>query len=124
FCEIAKLHRQCLSYLFARYYEGVQRDGVAIGSQCMQAILLSREEVARRAKQLYEGGIRQKVETEENIGKMVIIDIETGDYEVDKTGLQASRNLSKKHPNARLFGIRIGYNVAISFGGVIERVSK
>jgi hypothetical protein len=90
----------------------------------MQVILLSREEVAQRAKQLYEDGIRRKVEIEENIGKMAIIDIETGDYEVDKTGLQASRNLSKKHQNARLFGIRIGYNVAISFGGVMERVNK
>ena len=90
----------------------------------MQAILLSREEVAGRAKQLYESEIRQKVETEENIGKMVIIDIETGDYEVDKTGLQSSRSLSQKHPNARLFGIRIGYNVAISLGGVMERVYK
>ena len=90
----------------------------------MQAILLSREQVGHRAKQLYEGGIRQKVEIDENIGKMVIIDIETGDYEVDKTGLQASRNLSKKHPTARLFGIRIGYNVAVSFGGVMERVYK
>jgi hypothetical protein len=90
----------------------------------MQAILLSREEVAQRAKQLYESSIRQKVETEENIGKMVIIDIETGSYEVDKTGLQASRNLSEKHPNARLFGLRIGYNVAVSFGGDMERVSK
>ncbi|MBV9389998.1 MAG: hypothetical protein JOZ78_26545 [Chroococcidiopsidaceae cyanobacterium CP_BM_ER_R8_30] len=90
----------------------------------MQAILLSREEVAQRAKQLYTNSIRQKVETEENIGKMVIIDIETGDYEVDKTGLKASRSLKKKHPNGRLFGIRIGYNVAISFGGVIKRVYK
>ncbi|MEO1297593.1 MAG: hypothetical protein AAFW75_17785 [Cyanobacteria bacterium J06636_16] len=90
----------------------------------MQAILLSREEVARRAKRLYEHEIRQQVETEENIGKMVIIDIGTGDYEVDKTGLQASRDLSKKHPNARLFGIRIGYNVAVSFGWGIERVYK
>ena len=90
----------------------------------MQAILLTREEVAQRAKKLYESNIRQKVEVEENIGKMVIIDIETGDYEVDKTGLQASRKLSKKYQNARLFGIRIGYNVAVSFGGVMERVCK
>ena len=90
----------------------------------MQSILLSREEVARRAKELYENSIRQKVELEENIGKMVIIDIETGDYEVDRNGLKASRNLKEKHPNARLFGIRIGYNVAVSFGGVMERVSK
>ena len=97
---------------------------VAIGSQDMQAILLSREEVARRAKHLYESNIRQQVEVEENIGKMVIIDIETEDYEVDETGLKASRSLRKKHPNARLVGIRIGYNVAVSFGGVMERIQK
>jgi hypothetical protein len=90
----------------------------------MQAILLSREEVAQRAKDLYKNVIREKVEVEENIGKMVIIDIETGDYEIDKTGLQASSNLSQKHPHARLFGIRIGYNVAVSLGGVMERVDK
>lgn len=90
----------------------------------MQAILLSREEVAKRAYQIYESRIRQKVETEENIGKMVIINVETGDYEVDGTGLQAARNIHAKHPYARLFGIRIGYNVAASFGGVMERVSS
>ncbi|MEA5480139.1 hypothetical protein VB774_21120 [Pseudanabaena galeata UHCC 0370] len=42
---------------------------------------------------LYETTIRQKVETEENIGKMVIVDIETGSYEVDKTGVKAAHNL-------------------------------
>lgn len=90
----------------------------------MQAILLSCEEVARRAKRLYESSIRQQVEVEENIGKMVIIDIETGAYEVDETGLKAARNLRAKHPYARLFGICIGYNVAASLGGVMERVSN
>ncbi|HAT14812.1 MAG TPA: hypothetical protein DD001_09275 [Microcoleaceae bacterium UBA10368] len=90
----------------------------------MQTILLSREEVGRRAKHLYESTIRQKIELEENIGKMVIIDIETGDYKVDETGLKAAHSLREKHPYARLFGIRIGYNVAASLGGVMERVSK
>jgi hypothetical protein len=91
----------------------------------MQAILLSREEVARRAEQLYESRIRQGVEVEENIGKMAIIDIETGDYIVDENGLRAADFLSKKHPHARLFGIKIGYNVAAAFGGgVMERVVK
>ncbi|MEH2310978.1 MAG: hypothetical protein V7K35_06035 [Nostoc sp.] len=55
----------------------------------MQSILLSREEVARRAKELYENGIRQQVEREENIGKMVIIDIETGEYAIDKIGIES-----------------------------------
>ncbi|OUL18691.1 hypothetical protein [Nostoc sp. 106C] len=87
----------------------------------MEAILLSREEVAKRAKELYENGIRQQVETEENIGKMVIIDIETGEYAVDKIGIESARYLRNKHPLARLFGIRIGYKVAASFSGEMER---
>jgi len=84
----------------------------------MQAILLSREEVAQRAEKLYESRIRQEVEVE-------IIDIETGDYKVDENGLHAADLLSEKHPHARLFGIKIGYNVAAAFGGgVMERVVK
>ncbi|WP_333301794.1 MULTISPECIES: hypothetical protein [unclassified Microcoleus] len=56
---------------------------------------------------------------------MVIIDIETGDYRVDANGLRAADFLSEKHPHARLFGIKIGYNVAAAFGGgVMERVVK
>jgi hypothetical protein len=90
----------------------------------MQAILLSSEEVAKRAYRIFDSKIRQEVETEENIGKMVIINVETGDYEVDETGLQAAKSLQSKSPYARLFGIRIGYNVAASLGGVMERVSS
>lgn len=87
----------------------------------MQTLLLSREEVARRAKALYERSIREQVETEENIGKMVIIDIETGDFAVDDHGIESSRQLQARNPHARLYGIRIGYNVAESLGGVMER---
>ncbi|BAZ82230.1 hypothetical protein PN497_24805 [Sphaerospermopsis kisseleviana CS-549] len=87
----------------------------------MQSILLSSEEVAKRAKELYETIIRSQVETEENIGKMVIIDIETGEYAVDKTGIESARYLRNKNRFARLFGIRIGYKVAASFSGEMER---
>ncbi|MEA5564478.1 hypothetical protein [Anabaena sp. UHCC 0399] len=87
----------------------------------MQSILLSSEEVGKRARALYDNNIRQQVETEENIGKMVIIDIETGEYAVDKTGIESAHYLRKKNPLARLFGIRIGYKVAASFNGDMER---
>ena len=56
----------------------------------MQTILLSREKVARRARQLYKNNLRQQVETNENIGKMVIIGFESGDYKVDGTGVKSS----------------------------------
>jgi hypothetical protein len=87
----------------------------------VQAILLSREEVGRRAKEIYENSIRQQVYTEENIGKMVIIDTGTGEYAVDEMGIESAYILRKKNPYARLFGIRIGYKVAVSFSGEMER---
>jgi hypothetical protein len=90
----------------------------------VQAILLSREEVGRRAKEIYENSIRQQVYTEQNIGKMVIIDIETGEYAVDKTGIESAHFLREKNPLARLYGIRIGYKVAVSFCGFLERDSE
>ncbi|WP_310413026.1 hypothetical protein [Chamaesiphon sp. OTE_8_metabat_110] len=47
----------------------------------MQTILLSSEEVAQQAMELYEAGIRETVEIDSNIGQMVIIDVETGAYQ-------------------------------------------
>jgi len=91
----------------------------------MEAILLSSSEVARRAQELYDKKIRAEVEREENIGKMVIIDIETGEYGVDKTGLSSAKKMRQEKPYARLFGIKIGYNVAAAFGGGrMERTYK
>jgi len=90
----------------------------------MQTILLSREEVARGTRQFYKNSIRQQVKTDKNIRKRVIIDFESGDYKVDETGLKAARKLSAKNPHSRLFRIRTAYNVAVSFGGVIEHVYK
>ncbi|HZP84858.1 MAG TPA: hypothetical protein VFB21_24695 [Chthonomonadaceae bacterium] len=90
----------------------------------MPNTVLSPEEIGRRGRALYEQSIRDKVETEENIGKMVIIDVETGEYGVDETGLETSRRLHVKRPDAPLYGIRIGYNVSAAIGGVMERVTR
>ena len=57
-----------------------------MGSPTMQTIFLSREEVARRARQLYKNSIRQEVETNENIRKMVIIDFESEITKLMKLG--------------------------------------
>jgi len=89
----------------------------------MQRSQMKSEEVARRGQALYDAGIRARVETAENIGKMVIIDVETGEYAVDATGLDAADRLHAKRQDSALYGIRIGYNVAESLGGVMERVA-
>jgi hypothetical protein len=90
----------------------------------MQAIFWTMEEVASRAKQFYENGIRQEVEHGENIGQMIVIDAETGEYGIDPSGVETAMKLKGKNPVARLFTIRIGYDVAVVFGGEMERVAK
>ncbi|WP_338022993.1 hypothetical protein [Argonema galeatum] len=52
----------------------------------MQAIFWTAEEVAHKAQQIYENDIRQQVESSENLGKMIVIDAETGEYGIDSTG--------------------------------------
>jgi hypothetical protein len=64
------------------------------------------EENMRRAEAVYEQSIRSSVESEENVGKLCIIDPESGDFEIaeDKGAepIHASRRLSARHPNSRL----------------------
>jgi hypothetical protein len=90
----------------------------------MQAIFWTMEEVAGRAKQFYENGIRQEVEHGDNIGQMIVIDAETGEYGIDPSGVETAMKLKGKNPVARLFTMRIGYNVAVVFGGEMERIAK
>ena len=90
----------------------------------MEIIRLSRDEVGRRGEALYEQRIRADVEIPENIGKMVIIDVETGAYEIDERGPVAARHLQAQNPDAVLYGKRIGYDVAEALGGVMERVGS
>jgi hypothetical protein len=82
----------------------------------MQAIFWTVEEVAQRAKQFYKNGIRQQVEHGDNLGKMIVIDAETGEYGIDFSGVESALMLKQKNPNARLFTMRIGSDVAVSFG--------
>ncbi|MFB2895166.1 hypothetical protein ACE1CI_19840 [Aerosakkonemataceae cyanobacterium BLCC-F50] len=88
----------------------------------MQAIFWTAEEVAHKAQQIYENDIRQQVEFSENFGKMIVIDAETGEYGIDSTGVESALKLKQKNPQARLFTIRIGYDVAVSFGGASEPI--
>ena len=56
-------------------------------------------EIARRGKELYEKQLREQVETEENIGKLISIDIDTGDYEIDDSD---SWPLERTWPDQRI----------------------
>jgi len=73
-------------------------------------------EIGRRGQALYDGTIRAQVEAE-NRGKFLILDVNTGDYEVDAEDLTASERLLARRPDAVLFGVRIGHRAAYRLGG-------
>lgn len=75
----------------------------------------SKEEIAQRGQELYESGIRQQVEAG-NEGKIIAIDIETGNFEVDETVVAATNRLFERTPDAQPFGIRIGHRAVYHFG--------
>ena len=72
-------------------------------------------ELARRGKELYESQIRQHVELN-NDGKIVAIDVDTGEYEVSDDTLVASDRLLARCPNAQTWFIRIGHRGVHRFG--------
>lgn len=75
----------------------------------------SKEEFARRGHEIYESQVRSQVE-EGNHGKIVAIDIETGAFEVANDSLTAAKQLLRNHPDAQIFGIRIGHPAVHRFG--------
>ena len=68
----------------------------------------SKEEFARRGNEIYASQVRAQVE-EGNHGRIVAIDIETGDFELANDALAASHQLLARNPNAQIWRIRIGH---------------
>jgi len=82
-------------------------------------ILLSPEEVVRRGKELYETRIRAQVETG-NVGKYLVINVDTGDYEMDRDAVAASDRAAARYPDALLFALRVGYPTMGRIGGQVR----
>ena len=68
----------------------------------------SMEEHARRGTELYEQQIRPQVESG-NHGKIVAIDIDSGDFEIAEQALTACEQLLARHADAQICCFRIGY---------------
>jgi outer membrane protein assembly factor BamB len=71
--------------------------------------------LAQRGQALYDSSIRQQVEAG-NDGKIVAIDIETGDFEIDETVMAATDRLFERQPDVQPWTIRIGHSAVYHFG--------
>ncbi|MEA5618900.1 hypothetical protein VB711_13780 [Cronbergia sp. UHCC 0137] len=82
---------------------------------------LSDDEITKRGQELYENSIRPQVETPENIGKIISINVETGEYVIGDDLLVISMRLRTKQADAALWTERIGFNAVYAVGGTLVR---
>ena len=75
----------------------------------------SKDEAARRGEAIYEERVKPQVE-KGNLGRIVAIDVHTGDFEVGDDTLAASDRLLARCPDAQAWFVRIGHRAVHSFG--------
>lgn len=84
---------------------------------------LPREEVARRGNEIFETCIAARIKNEEPQW-YVVIDVTTGNYEIDANALTASDRLLARHPDAQVWFRRVGSRYASHFGMRLRSASR
>ncbi len=69
------------------------------------------DEVARRAKEIYERDIHERIEPG-HAGRYLVVDVESGDHEIGDEALAATRALRERNPAAITYLMRVGANGA------------
>ncbi len=73
-------------------------------------------EVAAQGQAIY----REQIQPNINLvakGNFVVIDVNTGDYEIDSDDAEATCRLLVRNPEAVTYGIRVGHRAAYSHVG-------
>ena len=83
----------------------------------------TKEEISRRGREIYESQVRSQVE-EDNHGKIVAIDIETGVFVIAKDSLTASDQLLERYPDAQIWLGRVGHRAVHRVSSVGSSVSQ
>lgn len=68
----------------------------------------SSDEIVSRGEQIYETQLKSRLEPE-HIGKFLVIDIETGEYEMDSDNATASLRAVHNKPDGARFVMQVGF---------------
>lgn len=93
-------------------------------TSCVNDVLPSRrgvEDLAWRSDEIYDRDILPKLRPEDE-GKIIAIDIETGDYEFATDELTAAHALRARRPDAQIWFRRVGSRYLHRFGQRREEV--
>jgi hypothetical protein len=76
------------------------------------------DEIGRIGEQIYRRDIRDQVMPQHK-GKFLVLDIASGDYEVDEDDLRAEERLRARRPHGVFYGLRVGYQTAYTLAGTM-----
>lgn len=74
-------------------------------------------EVTDLAREIYQEKIKPLVEPQEQ-GKFIVIDVVSGDYEIDEQIVDAFDRLKARRPESVAGGLRIGHRAAFKMPGI------
>jgi len=80
---------------------------------------LTAEEIVRRGEERYERDLRDRLEPLHK-GEFLVLDIDSGDYEIDPDESAALQRARARRPQGLRFVKRIGYAVAHRIGGPLR----
>ena len=75
----------------------------------------SQDEHAQRGDEIYERTVVPHLRPEDQ-GKLVLIDVESGDYEMDRNENTAFNRLLARRPDAQVWLRRVGFDYVHRFG--------
>ena len=81
----------------------------------MSTRTLSHDELARRGEALYRDRIAPHLSPSDE-RKYVLIDVESGDFEVDHDEMRAAERLRQRRPEAQVWFRRVGSRVVRHYG--------
>jgi hypothetical protein len=85
----------------------------------MPSTKMEHHELARRGREYYDRVLRDQLEPEHN-GKFLALDVETGDYELGDSQLEALDRAEARHPDSVFYILRVGYRTAARIGAQFQ----
>ncbi len=77
------------------------------------------EEIRQQAEEIYRHKIRSNLSADDK-GKFLVVDVLSGDYEVDEEDLSAADILKARRPNGKFSGLRVGYTSSYTLAATME----
>lgn len=73
-------------------------------------------EIAELGEAIYHAQIEPTLSSSDQ-NRFVVIDVDSGDYEIADTDIAASLELMKRREPGRFYGVRVGHRAAYHLGG-------